>query len=127
LLVFGAKFLWDAGRTLFGFLIIGVLAVSLIPGAVAGEIAVAVTEERVVEFRGWGLMPAPYDRQLPTYADGSPAHGDAGWLPATQDLDEQPPRTIEDRVMTGGPLVLPAQSVTLLCTAAAPGAAGVKP
>jgi hypothetical protein len=55
----------------------------LIPGAVAGEIAIAVTEERIVEFCGWGLMPAPYDRQLPTYADGSPAHGDAGWLPAT--------------------------------------------
>ncbi len=42
-----------------------------------------VTDRSITEVRGWGLMPAPFDRQLPAYADGSPAHGDAGWLPNT--------------------------------------------
>jgi hypothetical protein len=40
-----------------------------------------VTGTTLATFRGWGVFPAAYDRMRPTYADGSPAHGDASWLP----------------------------------------------
>ena len=41
---------------------------------------ITITTTKLQEFKGWGLLPAPYDRQMPVYADGSPAYGDAGWL-----------------------------------------------
>jgi hypothetical protein len=51
--------------------------------ASAADLEIHLSTNTLTEVRGWGLMPAPFDRQLPTYADGSPAHGDAGWLPSS--------------------------------------------
>jgi hypothetical protein len=44
-------------------------------------VTLTLSTHALTEVRGWGLMPAPFDRQLPTYANGHPAHGDASWLP----------------------------------------------
>jgi hypothetical protein len=41
---------------------------------------VTVTRDVLHPIKGFGLFPAPYDRQMPTYSDGSPAWGDATWL-----------------------------------------------
>lgn len=49
--------------------------------AKASGAVVTVGPQTLTNFKGWGLMPAPYDREIPTYADGSKAYGDAGWLP----------------------------------------------
>jgi hypothetical protein len=51
------------------------------PAAADGTVAVGAGD--VLTFEGFGIFPAPYDRQLPTYSDGSPAWGDATWLPST--------------------------------------------
>jgi len=45
----------------------------------AADLELHVSTNPLTELRGWELMPVPYDRPLPTYADGSPAHGGAGW------------------------------------------------
>jgi hypothetical protein len=47
----------------------------------ANDLTLSISTNALTEVRGWGLMPAPFDRKLPTYADGHPAHGDVGWLP----------------------------------------------
>jgi len=65
-----------------------VLAITAANDCLAAEFApnsaitVMVSDIALTEVRGWGLMPATFDRELPTYADGSLAHGDIGWLPA---------------------------------------------
>lgn len=42
-----------------------------------------ISQTKLVDFKGWGLMPAPIDRQMPTYSDGSKAWGDVSWLPTS--------------------------------------------
>lgn len=57
---------------------------------------VGFTSTTLVDFKGWGLFPAPYDRQLPTYADGSQAWGDATWLPSSGVATGALPQAIGD-------------------------------
>jgi len=64
-----------------------ILLLLLVPGLFAQKAladgTVQISNTNLVSFKGWGIFPAPYDRQMPTYADGSLAYGDASWLPAT--------------------------------------------
>jgi O-glycosyl hydrolase len=59
-------------------LVLGAL-LTLAPTAYADG-TVSVTREVLHTIRGFGLFPAPYDREMPTYSDGSLAWGDATWL-----------------------------------------------
>jgi O-glycosyl hydrolase len=69
-----------------------VIGVALL--ALSGTVRVEAEDRQT--FRGWGLFPAGYDRQTPTYADGSLAVADATWLPAKGDVPEKLHRTVCD-------------------------------
>ena len=62
--------------------LLAVLTLTLLSGVkpALADGTVTISGTTIVDFKGWGLFPAQYDRQLPTYADGSPAYGDATWL-----------------------------------------------
>lgn len=59
----------------------GVLGFLIYTDGAYAQSSVSITNDTVVEFKGWGLMPAPYDREMPTYADGSAGWHDQSWLP----------------------------------------------
>ena len=61
-------------------IIVVLLQVKLLMGQGA---TLTITQTKIVDFKGWGLMPGPIDRQMPTYSDGSKAWGDVSWLPAS--------------------------------------------
>jgi hypothetical protein len=44
---------------------------------------VTIGTSTVVDFKGWGIFPANYDRQIPTYGNGDTAWPEATWLPGS--------------------------------------------
>lgn len=42
-----------------------------------------ITQTKLLDFKGWGILPASYDRKTPYYSDGSQAWTDMTWLPAS--------------------------------------------
>ncbi len=66
--------------SLWTVLPVAVLIAALLGARTDADGTVVITHNDLVKFGGFGVFPAPYDRQMPTYADGSPAYGDASWL-----------------------------------------------
>ena len=66
-----------------GWILLLLLVPGLFPQKAIADGTVQISNTNLVTFKGWGIFPAAYDRQMPTYADGSLAYGDASWLPAT--------------------------------------------
>ena len=57
------------------------LGMLILAGGGHADGTVTVGPRALVRVKGWGLYPAPYDRQMPVYADGSKAYDQASWLP----------------------------------------------
>jgi hypothetical protein len=77
------KMAYFPGKTLF-FLLLSICLSAGTLQVVRGQGAsLGITGTKLVDFKGWGIMPAPIDRQTPTFNDGSIAYSDASWLPAS--------------------------------------------
>lgn len=57
------------------------VALLVLTGVSQADGTATVGPRTLVIVKGWGLFPAPYDRQLPVYAGGGKAYDQASWLP----------------------------------------------
>ena len=92
---------WLLGKGRMGLLGILMVGVVVFQGTVgfSTDYTITVKPTTLQELKGWGLFPAPYDRQRPMFANGQPAYGDISWLQPSQ---ATPPDQLHETVLDLG-------------------------